>query len=123
MNNLTTTYSTFLRAGGRFRDAVLAALGARKYLPEAEVAALAAVHAKHYKCEARDTATGWKFYDGDSRCEAATKSWGRWVRPFHNVAKSARGGARSTQADPVAKLLAAYEKLSAGDKRRFRAAI
>lgn len=120
---IINTYGSFLRSGGAFKDAVVAALGRSKYLPDATVDALATVHAEHYGCEARQTKAGrWVFYAGDARDEAAAKAWGRWVGPFHRAAKAAQGGARtSRQVDHAARLYAAYEKLSAADRRRFKA--
>jgi hypothetical protein len=120
MHTLITSYAAFLRSGASFKEAVVAALGRRQFLPDATVEALSAVHAKAYKCEARQTDSGrWTFYADDKRNEAATKAWARWVGCFHKAAKSARGGATSEQASPVSKLVTAFEKLTAAERRKF----
>lgn len=122
--NITSSYAAFLKTGASFKEAVQAALGRSKYLPDATVDALAAVHATAYKCEPRQTDAGrWTFYADDKRNEAATKAWARWVGCFHKAAKSTRGGATSKQADPIERLLKAYEALTPAQKRRFKAAI
>lgn len=120
MHTLITSYASFLRSGASFKDAVTKALGKRKFLPDATVAALSAVHAKAYKAEARQTDSGrWTFYVDEKRHEAATKAWARWVGCFHAAALSARGGATSEQASPVSKLVTAFEKLSKVERRKF----
>jgi hypothetical protein len=126
MTKLTLSYRAFLKAGGSFKAEVMSALGRKKYLPDATVAALAAVHAEVSAVErpgvkAQLTETGrWTFYVDGKRCETTTKNWNRWVGCFHAAAKSARGGATSTQKDAVAKLVDTYERLSAAERRRFR---
>lgn len=120
VHTITTSYAAFLKSGTSFKDAVVKALGKKQFLPDATVEALSAVHARAYKCEARQTDSGrWTFYADDKRNEAATKAWARWVGCFHKAAKSARGGATSEQASPVEKLVASFEKLTAAERRKF----
>jgi hypothetical protein len=124
VHTITTSYAAFLKSGTSFKDAVVKALGKKQFLPDATVEALAGVHAKAYGAEARQTESGrWTFYADDKRHEVATKNWARWVGCFHAAAKSARGGATSKQVDPVEKLVASFEKLTAAQKRRFKALI
>ena len=82
------------------------------------------VEARYTGSEAALTETGWRFKGEDGkRHGAATKFWEREIRPYDATPMSNRGGANSQQADAVSKLVAAYGKLTAAEKRRFKASI
>jgi hypothetical protein len=99
MRNLNATqqavvnaYSTFLKAGTTYGDALRkAAQSVRETACPTLLAALAEVHAKHYGCNHTwNGAGGAVFYTGkestrETRHQAATKSWQRnvmvWFKP------------------------------------------
>jgi hypothetical protein len=131
MRNLNATqqavvnaYSAFLKAGTSYGEALRnAAQSVRETACPTLLAALAEVHAKHYKCSHTWNATGAAvFYTGkestrETRHQAATKSWQRnvmvWFRPAH--AKAPKANARvSREARAAAKAyLAQFDSMSA----------
>jgi len=123
MTQYTTVLSAaraMLNGGANFHAEMAKHLNKAGHAPAALINELARAWDKRYKCEAKLTDTGWKFKDADgTRHDAAQKQWDREVRPYDATPKSARGGANSKQQDAVAKLVAAYGKLTAAERRRF----
>ena len=127
--NIITAYSAYLTAGSDMLATLEKSLVKGK-LPMATVNKLAVVHAKHYDCTAVQVESGaWRFFnDADdttsaNRHESATRQWNRAIAPFAPLVKSKQGGARN-KTEPTSdreKALAVYEKLSATDRKWFRA--
>lgn len=113
-----------LRSGASLHAEIAPHLNRSGHAPADLIASFATRVAKRYGCEVSLTDTGWRFKGEDGkRHGAATQFWTREIRAYDATPKSARGGARSAQQDAVAKLLAAYEALSAAERRRFKASI
>jgi hypothetical protein len=113
-----------LNGGANFHAEMAKHINKAGHAPAALINQLARTWDKRYKCEAKLTDTGWRFKSADgTRHDAAQKQWDREVRPYDATPMSNRGGARSAQQDAVAKLVAAYGKLSAAEKRKFKASI
>jgi hypothetical protein len=127
--NIITAYSAYLTAGSDMLATLEQSLVKGK-LPMVTVNKLAAVHAKHYGCAAVQVESGaWRFFNdaedttSANRHESATRQWNRAIAPFAPLVKSKQGGARN-KSEPTSerdKLLAMYEKLSATDRKWFRA--
>lgn len=129
IKSIFTAYSAFLTAGGDMRRAIEQSL-VRGKLPMDTINKLSAIHAKHYGCVAVQSESGaWRFYnDADdttskNRHDSATRQWNRTIAPFAPIVKSKQGGARNKteQLSERDKALALYEKLSAVDRKWFRA--
>lgn len=113
-----------LRSGAAMHAEIAPHLDRHGHAPVALINEMARRVERRYGCEATLTETGWRFKSEDgARHEAASKFWLREIRAYDRTPKSNRGGARSAQADAVAKLLKAYEALSAAERRRFKALI
>ena len=126
------TYATVLSAaramlngGANFHAEMAKHINKAGHAPAALINQLARTWDKRYKCEAKLTDTGWRFKSADgTRHDAAQKQWDREVRPYDATPKSKQGGSnKSQQADAVSKLVAAYGKLTAAEKRKFKASI
>lgn len=122
-----TQYSTvlaaaraFLNSGANFHAEMAAHVNRKGHVPAELINQLARTWDKRYACTATITDTGWRFKDADGkRHGAAQQQWDREVRPYDATPKSARGGNNSEQQDAVGRLLAAYGKLSAAERKRF----
>jgi hypothetical protein len=85
INTIAAQYAAFLRAGTSYGAALQAAVRETKLSHPELLAALAKVHAQHYKCNTTWSSLGTAvFYTGtestrDSRHVAAQKSWSRNV--------------------------------------------
>lgn len=114
----------FLNGGANFHAQMNSHANRKGHVPADLINKLARLVEKRYTCEATITDYGWQFKSEDGkRHAAATKFWARNVRPYDATPMSNRGGATSAQQDAVSKLLAAYEALSAAERRRFKASI
>jgi len=115
----------FLNGGANFHAQMNSHANRKGHVPADLINKLARVVEKRYTgCEAVLTDYGWQFKCEDgARHAAASQFWSRNVRPYDATPMSGRGGANSAQADAVSKLLAAYEALTAAERRRFKASI
>ena len=110
----------FLKGGTNFHANMAKHVNRRGHVPADLIDQLAEDWCAQYGCGAVHTATGWQFKDADgARHGAAQQKWAREVRHYDATPMSARGGATSAQADAVSKLVAAYGRLSAAERRRF----
>ena len=123
-NAIVTKYEAFLKAGTSYGDALKQAAKQLGATPcPTLMQALAAVHAKHYKCNYTWNKAGRAvFHTGaestrDTRQAAAQKSWERNVAGFFTTGEPKVS--KHTPIDPVAKLLKAYAGLTAAQKRAF----
>ena len=120
---IVNQYEQFLTAGTSYGKALQQAVSKNIDCPKL-LQALAAVHAKHYKCN-----TTWNeqshratFHTGaestrETRCLAAQKSWSRNVTVHFNTT---RGEAKpAKRKSEVEMLLAKFAKLSKADQRQF----
>lgn len=116
---------SFLKGGTNFHANMASAMNRKGHVPAELINKLARLWEKQYVGSvATLTDTGWHFKDADgARHGAAQQKWDREVRPYDATPKSARGGNTSKQQDAVARLLKAYEALSAAERRRFKASI
>jgi hypothetical protein len=115
---------TLLRSGTGFHAEVAECLNRNGHAPADLINQMARRVEKRYGCEANLTDYGWQFKDADGkRHDAAQRFWQREIRAYDATPMSNRGGANSKQADAVSKLVAAYGKLTAAEKRRFKASI
>jgi hypothetical protein len=113
-----------LRSGASLHAEIAPHLNRNGHAPAALINEMARRVEKRYVCEANLTDYGWQFKDADGkRHDAAQRFWQREIRAYDATPKSARGGNTSKQQDAVSKLLAAYEALSAAERRRFKASI
>lgn len=112
INNAVTSYNKFLTAGSDYltflKEAAAKLNGTQcsKLLGE-----LAQAHAKHYKCEARQTNRGtWGFYKagGDDRDDAARMHFARNVL-VHFTTSTPKPKTRK-QVDPIVSLAARLQK-------------
>lgn len=114
----------FLKGGTNFHADMAKHVNRRGHVPADLIDQLAEDWCAEYGCDAVHTKTGWQFKSEDgARHGAAQKKWAREVRQYDATPMSNRGGARSAQADAVARLLKAYKALSASEKRRFKDSI
>lgn len=113
----------FLNGGANFHSQMNEHANRAGHVPAELINKLARLVAERYACEATITDYGWRFTADGARHVAASQFWARNVRPYDATPMSNRGGATSAQADAVSKLVAAYGKLSASEKRRFKASI
>jgi hypothetical protein len=110
----------FLNGGANFHAQMNGHANRKGHVPADLINKLARLVEKRYVCEATITDYGWQFKCEDgARHAAASQFWSRNVRPYDATPMSARGGATSAQADAVSKLVAAYGRLSAAERRRF----
>jgi hypothetical protein len=122
-NIVLKALDNLLRSGASLHSEIAPHLNRNGHAPAALINEMARRVERRYACEAQLTDTGWRFKEDGKRHAAATKFWEREIRAYDAAPKSARGGARSQQQDAVSKLVAAYEKLSAAERRRFKASI
>jgi hypothetical protein len=126
INTVAARYASFLKAGTSYGEALKQAAAEFAGTPCSQLlAALAKVHAAHFKCNVSWSASGAaQFFDGaeysrDTRHDAARMSWAR------NVMTHFKSGEPTTRqhkpVDAVAKLAKAYAGLTAAQKRRFLA--
>lgn len=126
INTIATRYAAFLKAGTSYGEALKQAAAELSGTPCSQLlAALAKVHATHFKCNVSWSAKGTaQFFDGaeysrDTRNDAARMSWAR------NVAVHFKSGEPTTRqhkpVDAVAKLVKAYAGLTTAQKKRFLA--
>jgi len=123
-NAIVTKYEAFLKAGTSYGDALKQAAAQLGTTPcPTLMQALAAVHAKHYKCNFTWNKSGRAvFHTGaestrDTRHYAAQKSWERNVGVFFTTGEPKVS--KHVPVDPVAKLLKAYAGLTTAQKRAF----
>lgn len=122
--NVIRALDNLLKAGTSLHAEIAPHLNRNGHAPADLIASFATRVAKRYGCEATQTDTGWRFKCEDgTRHAAASQFWRREIRAYDATPKSARGGNTSKQQDAVAKLVAAYEALSAAERRRFKASI
>lgn len=122
--NVIRALDKLLLSGASLHADIKPHLNRKGHAPAELIASFATRVAKRYGCEATLTETGWRFKCEDgARHAAASQFWRREIRAYDATPMSARGGARSAQQDAVAKLLKAYEALSAAERRRFKASI
>lgn len=115
---------SFLNGGANFHAQMNEHANRKGHVPAELINKLARLVEKRYECEATITDYGWQFKAADgARHAAASQFWSRNVRPYDATPMSNRGGATSAQQDAVSKLVAAYGKLSAAEKRKFKASI
>lgn len=124
-NAIISAYKNFLNAGASYgvalRDVTKQLKG--KACPEL-LEGLARVHAEHFDCKVSWSSNGAaQFFSGAEyskaeRHEAAYKSWQRNVMVHFNEPKESF----KTEADPVAKLIKAMEKLTPAQRRKVIAA-
>ena len=125
MTQYTTVLSAaraMLNGGANFHAEMAKHINKAGHAPADLINQLARTWGKRYiGSEAKLTDTGWKFKSADgTRHDAAQKQWDREVRPYDATPKSKQGGSnKSQQQDAVSKLVAAYGKLSAAERRRF----
>jgi hypothetical protein len=112
---------SFLKGGTNFHSDMASAMNRKGHVPAALINQLARLWEKQYTDSvATLTDTGWRFKGEDGkRHGAAQQKWDREVRAYDATPMSNRGGATSAQQDAVSKLLAAYGRLSAAERRRF----
>ena len=113
---------SFLTGGTGFHAQMNEHVNRKGHVPAELINKLARLVEKRYTgSTASITDTGWRFKDADGvRHGAAQQFWDREVRPYDATPKSAQGGSnKSAQQDAVSKLLAAYGRLSAAERRRF----
>lgn len=122
--NVIRALDNLLRSGASLHAEIAQHLNRNGHAPVALIDRFATHVANRYGCAAALTDTGWRFKGEDGkRHGAAAQFWAREIRAYDATPKSARGGARSAQQDAVGKLLEAYAKLSAAERRRFKASI
>ena len=123
-NAILRALDALLKGGAALHAEIRPHLNRNGHAPVALINKMARRVERRYGCEAVLTETGWRFKDEDgSRHGAASQFWAREIRAYDATPMSARGGARSAQADAVSKLLAAYKALSGAEKRKFKALI
>lgn len=112
---------SFLKGGTKFHANMATHVNRKGHVPAELINKLARLWEKQYVGSvATLTDTGWHFKDADGkRHGAAQQKWDREVRAYDATPMSNRGGATSAQSDPVSKLVAAYGKLSAAERKRF----
>lgn len=125
INTVAARYASFLKAGTSYGEALKQAAAEFVGTPCSQLlAALAKVHAAHFKCNVSWSAAGAaQFFDGaeysrDSRNDAARMSWARNVMVHFKSGDTTR---QHKPVDQVAKLAKAYAGLTAAQKRRFLA--
>ena len=122
--NVIRALDNLLKSGASLHAEIAQHLNRNGHAPADLIASFATRVAKRYGCDATQTDTGWRFKGEDGkRHGAATQFWTREIRAYDATPKSARGGNTSKQQDAVSKLLAAYEALTAAERRRFKASI
>jgi hypothetical protein len=129
MTQYTTVLASarsFLKGGTNFHADMAEHVNKKGHVPAELINKLAREWEKRYTdSTAILTDTGWRFKDADGiRHGAAQQCWDREVRPYDATPKSAQGGSnKSAQQDAVTRLVTAYGKLSAAERRRFLKAI
>ena len=126
INTVAARYASFLKAGTSYGEALKSAAAEFAGTPCSQLlAALAKVHAAHFKCNVSWSASGAaQFFDGaeysrDTRHDAARMSWARNVLVhFKDAQPTTR---QHKPVDPVAKLAKAYAGLTTAQKKRFLA--
>ena len=92
------------------------ALGNKKYLAEKDIVLLGTAVCEKYSCYVDVAENGmYRFYKTEEVVstnihECAKKCWQRHVAKFHSIKRSKQGGARSSQKDPVEKVIEALCK-------------
>lgn len=123
-NAIIRALDSLLKGGAALHAEIKPHLNRKGHAPAELIRKMAVRVARRYGCEATQTDTGWRFKDADgTRHAAASQFWLREIRAYDATPKSARGGNTSKQQDAVSKLVAAYEALSAAERRRFKASI
>ena len=119
------SYRAFLKAGGDYCDALRDAAKQLKGASCPELLSeLAAVHAEKYQCKVSWSGKGAaQFFKGaeysfEGRFDAAYQSWRRNVLVHFTAPKESF----KTEADPVAKMIKALEKLTPAQRRKVLAA-
>jgi hypothetical protein len=124
INTIANQYSAFLKAGTSYGEALKNAARETSVSHPELLAALARVHAQHFKCNTTWSNKGTAvFHTGaestrDSRHVAAQKSWSRNVGVHFSTGATTR---QHKPVDAVAKLAKAYAGLTAAQKKRFLA--
>lgn len=124
-NKVITAYRAYLTAGSEYAKVLREAVTQLKGKPCPELLGeLAAVHAEKYQCKVSWSGKGAaQFFRGaeysfEGRFDAAYKSWQRNVLVHFSAPKESF----KTEADPVAKMIKAMEKLTPAQRRKVLAA-
>jgi hypothetical protein len=122
---VVAAYRQFLKAGATYGAALRDVAAQLKGAPCPELLReLAAVHAEHFACKVSWSGKGAaQFFTGAEyskaeRHETAYKSWQRNVMVHFSEPKESF----KTEADPVAKMIKAMEKLTPAQRRKVLAA-
>jgi hypothetical protein len=121
-NTVLASARSFLKGGTNFHAQMAEHVNRKGHVPAELINKLAREWEKQYTDSvATLTDTGWRFkYADGARHGAAQQKWDREVRAYDATPKSAQGGSnKSAQQDAVSKLVAAYGRLSAAERRRF----